>query len=123
VRHSEPLAVAQLRARREADAAYIEDSRTSLRRSSPAIERRPANPLSDTGYDETPDYTAGLLREFGEAGFLNIRRRLLRHDRRSTFARIPMPWLSCRPVRRPRSRRKLRLAGLGPATSATTPCS
>ena len=24
------------------------------------------------GYDETPDYTAGILREFAEAGFLNI---------------------------------------------------
>src|SRR6266478_8284792 len=30
------------------------------------------NPLSDTGYDETPQYTSGLLREFAESGFLNI---------------------------------------------------
>ena len=30
------------------------------------------NPLSDTGYDETPDYTSSLLREFAESGFLNI---------------------------------------------------
>ena len=30
------------------------------------------NPLSDTGYDEMPADTAGLLKEFGEAGFLNI---------------------------------------------------
>src|SRR2546427_212338 len=30
------------------------------------------NPLSDTGYDETPEYTSGLLREFAESGFLNI---------------------------------------------------
>ncbi len=30
------------------------------------------NPLSATGYDETPEYTAGLLKEFGESGFLNI---------------------------------------------------
>jgi len=30
------------------------------------------NPLSETGYDETPEYTSGLLREFGESGFLNI---------------------------------------------------
>src|SRR5262249_52950153 len=30
------------------------------------------NPLSETGYDETPDYTSGLLKEFAESGFLNI---------------------------------------------------
>jgi 5-methyltetrahydrofolate--homocysteine methyltransferase len=30
------------------------------------------NPLSETGYDETPDYTAGQLREFAESGFLNV---------------------------------------------------
>jgi len=30
------------------------------------------NPLSETGYDETPEYTSGLLREFAQSGFLNI---------------------------------------------------
>ncbi len=30
------------------------------------------NPLSETGYDETPEYTSRLLREFAESGFLNI---------------------------------------------------
>ncbi len=30
------------------------------------------NPLSDTGYDETPAITSGLLDEFAESGFLNI---------------------------------------------------
>ncbi len=30
------------------------------------------NPLSDTGYDETPEFTASLLREFGQSGMLNI---------------------------------------------------
>jgi 5-methyltetrahydrofolate--homocysteine methyltransferase len=30
------------------------------------------NPLSDTGYDESPAYTSGLLREFAASGFLNI---------------------------------------------------
>ncbi len=30
------------------------------------------NPLSETGYDELPEKTAGLLREFAESGFLNI---------------------------------------------------
>jgi len=30
------------------------------------------NPLSDTGYDETPEYTAGQLRDFAVSGFLNV---------------------------------------------------
>jgi 5-methyltetrahydrofolate--homocysteine methyltransferase len=30
------------------------------------------NPLSETGYDETPDYTSSLLREFAVSGFFNI---------------------------------------------------
>jgi len=30
------------------------------------------NPLSETGYDETPDYTSGQLQEFARSGFLNI---------------------------------------------------
>ncbi|RZA04987.1 MAG: methionine synthase, partial [Proteobacteria bacterium] len=30
------------------------------------------NPLSDTGYDEGPDDTSALLKEFAEAGFINI---------------------------------------------------
>jgi 5-methyltetrahydrofolate--homocysteine methyltransferase len=30
------------------------------------------NPLSETGYDETPDYTSGQLQEFAQSGFLNI---------------------------------------------------
>ncbi|MEK7435854.1 MAG: methionine synthase, partial [Pseudomonadota bacterium] len=30
------------------------------------------NPLSETGYDETPDYTSGLLMEFARSGFFNI---------------------------------------------------
>jgi 5-methyltetrahydrofolate--homocysteine methyltransferase len=30
------------------------------------------NPMSDTGFDETPDITGGLLEEFARAGFLNI---------------------------------------------------
>ncbi|WP_085317915.1 homocysteine S-methyltransferase family protein [Derxia lacustris] len=30
------------------------------------------NPMSDTGFDETPDITARLLKEFAEAGFVNI---------------------------------------------------
>lgn len=30
------------------------------------------NPLSDTGYDETPEITSGLLKEFAEDGLLNL---------------------------------------------------
>ncbi|KXS32900.1 MAG: Methionine synthase [Candidatus Gallionella acididurans] len=30
------------------------------------------NPLSETGYDETPEYTASVIREFAVSGFLNI---------------------------------------------------
>jgi 5-methyltetrahydrofolate--homocysteine methyltransferase len=30
------------------------------------------NPMSDTGFDETPDITASLLQEFAQAGFVNI---------------------------------------------------
>ncbi len=30
------------------------------------------NPLSDTGFDETPDITSALVKEFAESGFINI---------------------------------------------------
>lgn len=30
------------------------------------------NPLSDTGYDETPDHTSGAIRKFAEAGWVNM---------------------------------------------------
>ncbi|RYY53162.1 MAG: 5-methyltetrahydrofolate--homocysteine methyltransferase, partial [Comamonadaceae bacterium] len=30
------------------------------------------NPMSDTGFDETPDVTARLLHEFAAAGLVNI---------------------------------------------------
>ncbi len=30
------------------------------------------NPMSETGFDETPEVTGGLLEEFAKAGFLNI---------------------------------------------------
>jgi 5-methyltetrahydrofolate--homocysteine methyltransferase len=30
------------------------------------------NPMSETGFDETPEITSSLLREFAEAGFVNI---------------------------------------------------
>jgi 5-methyltetrahydrofolate--homocysteine methyltransferase len=30
------------------------------------------NPMSDTGFDETPDITSSLVKEFAESGFINI---------------------------------------------------
>ncbi|MFT3800572.1 MAG: methionine synthase [Burkholderiaceae bacterium] len=30
------------------------------------------NPMAETGFDETPDITAGLLKEFAQAGFVNV---------------------------------------------------
>jgi len=30
------------------------------------------NPMSDTGFDETPDVTSSLLKDFAESGFVNI---------------------------------------------------
>ncbi len=30
------------------------------------------NPLAETGYDEMPDYTAKLIREFAQSGFVNL---------------------------------------------------
>jgi len=30
------------------------------------------NPMSDTGFDETPEITGGLLEDFAKAGFLNL---------------------------------------------------
>ena len=30
------------------------------------------NPLAETGYDESPDYTASLIKEFALSGFVNI---------------------------------------------------
>jgi 5-methyltetrahydrofolate--homocysteine methyltransferase len=30
------------------------------------------NPMSDTGFDETPEVTAGLIEEFAQSGFVNL---------------------------------------------------
>ena len=30
------------------------------------------NPLAETGYDESPEYTAGLIKDFAQSGFVNI---------------------------------------------------
>ena len=39
---------------------------------STTIEAGLPNPMSETGFDETPEITAGLLEEFAKSGFLNI---------------------------------------------------
>ena len=71
------------------------------------------NPLSETGYDETPEYTSGLLREFGESGFLNIVGGCCGttpdHIRAIAQAVRALP-----PRKPPAAEKKLRLAGLEP---------
>ena len=51
------------------------------------------NPMSETGFDETPEVTGALLEEFAQSGLPQHRRRLLRHhagahrrDRRGVWA-------------------------------------
>jgi 5-methyltetrahydrofolate--homocysteine methyltransferase len=71
------------------------------------------NPLSETGYDETPEYTSAQLREFAESGFLNIVGGCCgttpAHIRAIANAVRPLP------PRKPRAAdAKLRLAGLEP---------
>jgi 5-methyltetrahydrofolate--homocysteine methyltransferase len=71
------------------------------------------NPLSETGYDETPEYTSGQLREFAESGFLNIVGGCCgttpEHIRAIAVAVRPLP-----PRKPPAAEKKLRLSGLEP---------
>jgi len=71
------------------------------------------NPLSETGYDETPDYTSGLLREFAQSGFFNIVGGCCgttpAHIRAIARSVSGVP-----PRQLPQIERKLRLAGLEP---------
>src|SRR5947209_4675885 len=71
------------------------------------------NPLSETGYDETPQYTSGLLREFAESGFLNIVGGCCGttpdHIRAIANAVRGLP-----PRKPPAAEKKLRLSGLEP---------
>ena len=59
------------------------------------------NPMSETGFDETPEVTGSLMEEFARSGFLNIAGRLLRHHarahRRDRAARVSLP--PARPAR------------------------
>jgi len=73
VRQPRPLSRAQLRARR--GAGCVRTSRSWRRRprcSSACTERGTAQPDERDGFDETPEITSSLLREFADAGFVNI---------------------------------------------------
>ena len=74
VRHAEPLSVglncalgAKLMRPYIEELAIVADVFTSAHPNAGL-----PNPLSDTGYDETPEYTAGLLKDFAVSGFVNI---------------------------------------------------
>jgi 5-methyltetrahydrofolate--homocysteine methyltransferase len=71
------------------------------------------NPLAETGYDETPEYTSRLLKEFGESGFLNIVGGCCgttpAHIRAIADAVVSLP-----PRKPPVIASKLRLSGLEP---------
>jgi 5-methyltetrahydrofolate--homocysteine methyltransferase len=77
------------------------------------------NPLSETGYDETPEYTSGQLREFAESGFLNIVGGCCgttpEHIRAIAGAVRPLP-----PRTPPAADKKLRLSGLEPLNVGDT---
>ena len=72
------------------------------------------NPMSDTGFDETPPITSSLLKEFAEAGYVNIAGgccgttpdhiRAIAQQVKSVPPRVP-----------PTTDHKLRLSGLEPA--------
>ncbi|HJY08094.1 MAG TPA: homocysteine S-methyltransferase family protein, partial [Bryobacteraceae bacterium] len=52
---------------------YIEDlSRVAGVRVSAHPNAGLPNPLAETGYDESPEYTASLIKDFAQSGFVNI---------------------------------------------------
>ncbi|MDR4513417.1 methionine synthase [Nitrosomonas sp.] len=71
------------------------------------------NPLSDTGYDESPDYTARQLKDFVQSGFVNIVGGCCgttpAHIKAIAEAVAPLP-----PRVVPELSKKLRLSGLEP---------
>jgi len=71
------------------------------------------NPLSDTGYDETPDQTAALMRDFAVSGFVNIVGGCCGTTPEHIRA-IAAAVASVAPRRIPRPEKKLRLSGLEP---------
>ena len=69
------------------------------------------NPMSDTGFDETPDITSSLLNEFAQAGLVNIAGGCCgtTPDHIRAIARAVKPLPARKP---PESDHKLRLSGL-----------
>lgn len=72
------------------------------------------NPMSDTGFDETPAITSGLLKEFAEAGFVNVAGGCCGTTPDHIRA-IAQQVKSLPPRIVPEGDRKLRLSGLEPA--------
>jgi 5-methyltetrahydrofolate--homocysteine methyltransferase len=74
VRHTRPLSVGlNCALGAELMRPYIEElSRTAEVYVSSHPNAGLPNPLAETGYDESPEYTAGLIKEFAQAGFVNI---------------------------------------------------
>ena len=72
------------------------------------------NPMSETGFDETPPITSGLLKEFAEAGFVNVAGGCCGttpdHIRAIAESVKTLP-----PRKAPAQDQKLRLSGLEPA--------
>jgi 5-methyltetrahydrofolate--homocysteine methyltransferase len=74
VRHAQPLSIglncalgAALMRPYIAELAKVADVRVSVYPNAGL-----PNPMSDTGFDETPDITSSLVKEFAEAGFINL---------------------------------------------------
>ncbi len=80
------------------------------------------NPLSETGYDETPEYTAGVVKEFGTSGFLNIAGGCCGTTPAHIKA-IAEALKLCRRARSRSSNRSCACPGWNRSTSATTRCS
>ena len=73
------------------------------------------NPMSDTGFDETPEVTASLLGEFAQAGFVNIAGGCC-GTTPEHIAAIAQAVDGMAPRRVPGRPRALRLSGLEPCT-------
>src|ERR1700752_3301356 len=71
------------------------------------------NPMSETGFDETPDITSSLLGEFAQSGFVNIAGGCC-GTTPEHIAAIAQAVRNLRPRAIPAGDHKLRLSGLEP---------
>ncbi|NEX63827.1 methionine synthase [Noviherbaspirillum galbum] len=71
------------------------------------------NPMSDTGFDETPDVTSSLLKEFADSGFVNIAGGCCgtTPDHIRAIAQVVA---KCAPRKLPESDHRMKLSGLEP---------